>query len=92
MTLVNEYSEQRTDEEADRVVAENGTRPDEALYAALVPASSNKGRIDAFAMASNSPQPDWPDEGFALYRVGDALASRDIHAAIYDSVRLCVTL
>ena len=24
-----------------------------------------------------------------LFRVGDALASRDIHAAIYDSLRLC---
>jgi len=24
-----------------------------------------------------------------LFRVGDAVASRNIHAAIYDSLRLC---
>ncbi len=29
---------------------------------------------------------------FRLYRVGDAVASRDIHAAILDSLRLCHTL
>ena len=38
------------------------------------------------------PQP-WPDgEGFALYRIGDATAGRNIHAAIYDALRLCKDL
>ncbi|HUC18226.1 MAG TPA: NADH:flavin oxidoreductase [Acetobacteraceae bacterium] len=27
--------------------------------------------------------------GFALYRIGDAAAGRNIHAAIYDALRLC---
>jgi hypothetical protein len=30
-----------------------------------------------------------PDGRFELYRVGDAVASRNIHAAILDSLRLC---
>ena len=34
----------------------------------------------------------FPEKGegsFVLYRIGDAVASRNIHAAIYDSLRLC---
>jgi hypothetical protein len=27
---------------------------------------------------------------YSLFRVGDAVASRDIHAAILDSLRLCL--
>ena len=30
-----------------------------------------------------------PDGEFMLFRVGDAVASRNVHAAIYDSLRLC---
>ena len=29
-----------------------------------------------------------PDGGFRLFRVGDAVASRNIHAAVYDALRL----
>jgi hypothetical protein len=27
---------------------------------------------------------------FQLFRIGDAVASRNIHAAMYDALRLCV--
>ena len=30
-----------------------------------------------------------PDGRFRLYRIGDAVASRNIHAAILDAARLC---
>jgi hypothetical protein len=30
-----------------------------------------------------------PDARFRLYRIGDAVASRDVHAAILDALRLC---
>ncbi|MSP88240.1 MAG: hypothetical protein EXQ92_05430 [Alphaproteobacteria bacterium] len=90
--IVNEYTEESRDEDFDMVVAEHGTRPDEALYADLTPHSGNGGRIDCVALKGNLPQPSGSDSGFALYRVGDAVASRDIHAAIYDSVRLCHVL
>jgi hypothetical protein len=29
-----------------------------------------------------------PDAAFQLFRTGDAVASRNIHAAIYDALRL----
>ncbi len=31
-----------------------------------------------------------PKRRYRLFRVGDAVASRNIHAAIYDSLRLCL--
>ena len=33
-----------------------------------------------------------PAGRYQLFRVGDAVASRNIHAAIYDSLRLCKDL
>jgi hypothetical protein len=33
-----------------------------------------------------------PEGRFQRFRVGDAIASRNIHAAIYDSLRLCKDL
>ena len=32
------------------------------------------------------------DGTFELHRIGDAAASRNVHAAIYDALRLCATL
>ena len=31
-------------------------------------------------------------QGYALFRIGDAVAGRNIHAAIYDAARLCKDL
>jgi 2,4-dienoyl-CoA reductase-like NADH-dependent reductase (Old Yellow Enzyme family)/thioredoxin reductase len=73
---------------ADHVVVEFGTLAESALFDALKPASSNHGQIDLAALVAGRAQP-WDQSGFALYRVGDALAGRNIHAAIYDSLRLC---
>jgi hypothetical protein len=33
-----------------------------------------------------------PRGRFQLFRVGDAVASRNIHAAIYESLRICKDL
>jgi N-methyl-L-proline demethylase len=33
-----------------------------------------------------------PEGGYLLYRIGDAVSSRNIHAAIYDALRLCKNL
>jgi hypothetical protein len=30
-----------------------------------------------------------PEGRFQVFRIGDAVASRNIHAAIYDAQRLC---
>ena len=75
----------------DRVVVEYGTLPVEGPYAELKLRSVNKGQTDAHALVAGRPQP-WAEDGFALYRVGDAVAGRNIHAAIYDALRLCKDL
>ena len=58
----------------------------------IAPKDSNLGALDLHALVDVRPQAleRNPDGKFALYRVGDAVAGRNIHAAIYDSLRLCV--
>ena len=74
---------------ADQVVVEHGTRPADALFLGLRHRSANRGTVDQAALLGGRPQPGADDGGFQLFRIGDAVASRNIHAAIYDSLRLC---
>lgn len=91
--LRNEYTAQEEERVVDQVVVENGVRPDETLYYALKPLSRNAGQVDLEALAANAPRPAWEGSGeFLLYRVGDCVSARDIHAAVYDSLRLCKDL
>jgi len=87
--LRNAYTHAEEERVVDYVVADYGTLPVEGPYSALKPKSVNKGQIDAGALVRGEPQPFDLTTGFALYRVGDALAGRNIHAAIYDALRLC---
>ncbi|MHB1595118.1 MAG: hypothetical protein ACYCO9_11890 [Streptosporangiaceae bacterium] len=68
-------------------------RADE-LYVDLVPESVYGGAVDYDALLRGDPQPALSERpgGYALSRVGDAVASRNAHAAILDSLRLCATL
>ena len=75
---------------ADHIIVEHGTVPNDDLYHQLKSQSGNQGVLDYDLLLSSQPQPDL--DGFALYRVGDAVASRNIHAAILDSRRICQTL
>jgi hypothetical protein len=34
-------------------------------------------------------QPEPPEGQFALYRIGDCVTSRSVHAAMYDALRIC---
>jgi len=77
---------------ADHVIVEHGTVPLDEVYLALQSTSANSGQTDISALINGEPQPYLPGAGFDLYRVGDAVASRNIHAAIYDARRLCQTL
>ena len=74
----------------DQVVVEHGTLPLDELYFTLKPGSRNRGAVDYDALIANRPQASLQDDagGFTLYRIGDAIASRNIHAAIYDALRL----
>jgi 2,4-dienoyl-CoA reductase-like NADH-dependent reductase (Old Yellow Enzyme family) len=74
----------------DHLVIEHGTVPNDALYQELRDASANDGVTDYEALLEGKRQPD--RGGLALYRVGDAIASRNIHAAILDARRLCQNL
>jgi hypothetical protein len=85
----NEFSRASFTREADQVVVDQGTLPADALFHALLPRSANAGEIDLDALAAIRPQPAGTGAGPMLFRVGDALACRDIHAAIHDSLRLC---
>ncbi len=87
----NEFDRSTTRIDAAQIVVEHGTLPNDELYFDLKDNSSNHGTIDIDALVTGQAQdlmPN-PDGAYQLYRVGDAVASRNIHAAIYDSLRLC---
>jgi 2,4-dienoyl-CoA reductase-like NADH-dependent reductase (Old Yellow Enzyme family) len=92
--LRNEYTHAEEERVIDQVVVEYGTLPDDALYFAMKDRSTNHGEVDLHALIGNRPQPmlNGGNGGFALFRIGDAVAGRNIHAAIYDAARLCRTL
>ena len=74
----------------DQVIAEHGTLPMAETYFALKEQASNRGEIDLDSFIANQPQTlvRNPQGKFQLFRVGDAVASRNIHAALYESLRL----
>jgi hypothetical protein len=90
-TLAHEYGGPDQQREVDIVIAELGTEPLPDLFNALKPFSVNLGVTDLAATLAAAPQPIHA-RGLRLYRVGDALAGRDIHAALLDSLRLCKDL
>lgn len=83
---------------ADHVVVEHGTVPNDDLYQHLRPLSLNNGVTDYDALLSGTSQTTRTTQttkntdGFQLFRVGDAVASRNIHASIFDARRLSQTL
>lgn len=87
--LRNTFTDAEEERVVDHVVVEYGTLPVDGVYHALKAQSVNAGQIDLGAIVRGAPQPHDLSRGFALYRVGDALAGRNIHAAIYDALRLC---
>jgi len=74
---------------ADHIVVDFGTLPVDEVFFSLKAQSSNRGQTDIPALISGRRQPYVGQPGFALYRIGDAAAGRNIHAAIYDALRLC---
>ena len=93
-TIHNEFTDQTVERWVDQVVVEHGTLPVDELYMELRANSINGGEVDLHALVDVEAQTIVrnPDGRYQLFRVGDAVASRNIHAAIYDSLRLCVAL
>lgn len=93
-TFANEFGGPDIERVVDHVVIENGTVPADDVYQQCRGRSRNDGVIDIDALLSGQPQSlTYNIEGnYMLFRVGDAVNSRNIHAAIYDSLRLCKDL
>ena len=92
--LYNEYTHTNIVRSVEQIVVEHGTLPLDELYLGLREQSINGGELDLEALISGKPQNIIcnPEGNFKLFRVGDAVASRNIHSAIYDSLRLCKDL
>ena len=86
----DEYGKRHIEKEADQIVVEHGSTPVDELYFELKGGSMNLGEIDHEALLANRPQTIVRNhEGrYRLFRIGDAVSSRNIHAAVYDAIRL----
>ena len=91
-TFRNELTDAVETHEADQVVVEHGTLPADELFRGLRDRSSNRGVTDQKALLQGRPQPRAEGELFQLFRIGDAVSSRNIHAAVLDAFRLCRVL
>ena len=85
-----DYSGHVTEKRYDQVVLNYGTQPLDELYFDLKNFSKNKGVVDYDALIYGQMQTGLRNsEGhFDVYRIGDAVSSRNTHAAIYDALRL----
>jgi len=89
-TLWNEYSNLYQTRTVDQVVVENGTQVNDELFHQLLPTSRNLGEVDFEGLRKNQIQllDLNPHGSFYLYRIGDAWAGRNVHAALYDALRM----
>jgi len=92
--LRNEYSGAESERRIDHVVVDHGTLPQDELYFALQADSRNLGEWDQPALLEGRPQDlvRNPEGRYQLFRIGDAVSGRDVHAAMLDARRLCKDL
>lgn len=78
----------------DQVVVNHGTRPLDQLYFELKPQSINGGEVSHDQLIAGEAQSVTRNENgtFQLFRIGDAVAARNTHAAIYDGLRIAKDL
>jgi len=93
-SIKNMFTRQVRELRFDHVIIEQGTLPIRDLFDALKQQAANRGVTDWDAFADGAPQPTPADApgAFTLYAVGDAVSSRDIHAAMFDANRIARTL
>lgn len=96
-SLSNEYSQQVQSRIVDRLVINAGTLLLDQTFHALAAEALNGEALDlkTFMQAERQPILDalQPGSGrFALFRVGDAVSGRGMHAAMLDAIRLCSQL
>jgi len=98
----NDLTDDLVEHITDQVVIEQGTQPIDELYHQLKSGSLNQGVTDIDALLALQQQPEQAPEkrpensqasaGFSLHRVGDAVSSRSLHAALLDAFRIAVAL
>jgi pyruvate/2-oxoglutarate dehydrogenase complex dihydrolipoamide dehydrogenase (E3) component len=94
VTLANAFSDATEERLVDEVVVEVGTEPMDELYIELQADSTNGGETDPDALIGGRVQDTIrnPHGTYQLFRIGDAVAHRNVHAAIYDARRLALAL
>jgi len=85
----SDYGTAKLERKVDQVVVNHGTRPLDEVYFALKPLSRNLGEVDHDALIGGRRQDVDANPGgaFRLFRIGDAVEARNIHAAVYDGLR-----
>ena len=93
-TIGSDYSKKIERKKTSQIVIEHGTIPNSDLYFDLIKGSKNLGAIDYTSLIKGKLNEivTNKDGKYFLYRVGDAVSSRNIHASIYDSLRICKNL
>lgn len=94
-TFRNELTDREFHAFAAQVIIENGTIPIVDIYEELRSQSINAGVTDVMFMIGaidSSEMIGGDGKGFALHRIGDAVASRDIYSSIYEAYRLCARI
>ncbi len=78
----------------DQIFLNYGVKPLDELYFNLVSFSKNEGEVNYSKFIKGEIQNIIKNKNnkFNLYRIGDAVSSRNIHAAIYDALRLVINL
>ena len=93
--ISSDYCEDMVEERNfDQIVVNHGIVPLAGVYFDLAPHSSNGGEVDHDALVEGRVQEISRNvEGsFQLFRIGDAVSSRNIHAAVLDGFRFSRTL
>ena len=86
----SDYGKVHKQRVVDQVVVNHGTIPLDDLYFDLRGHSSNGGAVEQHDLIAGNAQNivTNPQGRFQLFRIGDAVAARNTHAAIYDALRL----
>lgn len=84
----------REERRVAQVVVDHGTMANAEIYLELKDRSRNRGAVDYDALIKRRhPLPSGNlTSNFNLVRIGDAVSSRNIHAGIYDALRICSLL
>lgn len=86
----SDYGGVRKERVVDQVVINHGTIPLDDIYFDLKSSSANEGEVSYDELIEGQQQSVVrnPQGRFQLFRIGDAVAARNTHAAIYDALRL----